>query len=55
MRHTYAPSTFREQYNFLKKWHPKALPQHDDTIEPPKPGDVHGMSFRTDYLDDCNE
>jgi len=54
-RHTYAPGIIREQYKYLKKWRPELVPEHDDSIQPPKDGDVHGMSFRDDYLDDCND
>lgn len=50
-RHTYATGMVREAYDTIKRLeidigHP------DDTLEPPKESDIHGMAFRKDYLDD---
>lgn len=54
-RQTGSPSTIRECYQLLKVRFPDLVPKKDVVIEPPDPKDVHGMTFRSDYLDDCNE
>lgn len=51
-RSTYAPSMVRDAVEILRRDYPGWEPKRDDVIEPPKEGDVHGMSFRKDYLDD---
>lgn len=51
-RHTYAPGMVREAYTKLME-----LGVHidqDETIEPSSPHSAHGMSFRSDWLDDIN-
>lgn len=51
-RMTYAPGMVREVVEYMSKTYPDWKPKRDDVIEPPKEGDVKGMSFRKDYLDD---
>lgn len=51
-RHTFAPSTVREAVKDLKKMWPDFRVKEDPVIEVPKPEEVGGISFRSDYLDD---
>jgi len=53
-RHTYAPGMVREAYKYLKRWYPDLEIEHDVTIKPPEEDEIHGMTFRSDYLDDTN-
>jgi hypothetical protein len=52
-RHTYAPQSIRDTYLTLKKLGIKV--KHDIVLKAPEPDEVGGMSFRSDWLDDCNE
>lgn len=52
-RHTFSPGTVRDIYHMLKTKYPHIIIEHDVTIEPPT-GNMEGMSFRDDYLDDTN-
>ena len=52
-RHTYAPGMVREAYQWAKEL--GIAIQHDHVIKPPEPSEYRGTSFRSDWLDDCNE
>ena len=52
-RHTYAPDMVRDAYKALKQLGIKI--EHDVTIQPPDEKDIHGFTFRSDFLDDINE
>lgn len=52
-RHTYAPGIVREAYYSLKKCGIE-IKGDDVVIELPKEGEIKGMTFRSDYLDDIN-
>lgn len=52
-RKTYSPSMVRTAYHTLERLGIKI--QHDDVILPPIDGEIGGMRFREDYLDDINE
>ena len=52
-RNTYTPQVIRDSYNLLKRLGIDI--RHDITIQPPTEDEIKGMTFRTDYLDDCNE
>lgn len=51
-RHTYAPSTVRDAVNKFKQVFPEWKPKNDMTVHPPRPEDLGGMSFESDYLHD---
>ena len=51
-RHTYAPSVVREAVLKMKVVYPGWKLKKDVTILPPEESEIHGMSFRSDYLDD---
>jgi len=51
-RHTFSPSTVRECYYILQDLG-ITIPK-DPIIKPPEPDEIHGMSFREDFLDDIN-
>lgn len=52
-RHTYAPGIIRDAYKYITLKGIKI--DHDTTLKSPEPGEIGGMSFRGDYLDDTNE
>jgi len=51
-RNTYAPGIVRDAYHLLKANGIEI--KHDATLKLPKKNEIHGMTFRSDYLDDIN-
>lgn len=52
-RQTYTPQHVRDAYQLLKRM--GITIKHDDVIQPPKPDEVKGFQFQSDFLDDINE
>lgn len=52
-RSTYSPGMVRDAYHALERLGIKI--KYDDVIKPPIDGEMVGMRFRDDYLDDTNE
>lgn len=54
-RHTYSPDMVRDAIKAFKTVFPDWKLRKDVTILPPEEGEVVGLSFRGDYLDDLFE